>query len=263
MLAPLAAVVAIAVMAAAVALPGLVGGPARSGDVLQRLQDAGSIRIAVPDAPPQTIAAGGVRIGFDVDVAKALAANLGLDVRLVPVPTTLQSTSDFDVAVGPSYLPVAAAGSSSQPYAFYPTWLAVPVNGGIQNIDELSGKRVCVVTGSGGPLWTPPVQLTLVPAPTEEGCISSVEAARAEALITSGLLGDELGSRGLTAVPYPAEGEPLALEPRVVIVPRGEADTTTLLTALDQALAELRQSGRLADLSRASFGGRDLTEVRP
>ena len=73
------------------------------------------------------------------------------------------------------------------------------------------------------------------------------------------LFDDELGSRGLVAVGT----EPVAWEPRVVRVSATGEDAATLLAAINRAIDDLRATGQLADLSRRSFGGRDITEVRP
>ena len=66
-------------------------------------------------------------------------------------------------------------------------------------------------------------------------------------------------SRGLVAV----GSDPVAIEPRVVRVATTGEEADSMVAAIDRAIDRLRASGRLADLSRQSFGGRDLTEVTP
>lgn len=264
-LAQLAAVVVIAVVAAAVALPGIVGSPAPSGDVLDALHAAGAIRMLVPEGPPQTVTAGGVRIGFDVDVARALAEELSLEPEVMPVEVDPDlPASAWDVSVGMRDL---GAIGESRPYAYWPAWLATDVDSGLTTLDAVAGHPICIVGSSAAEGWLrvipprapAPSGPVVVRAQSDDACIAALADGRAEALVTSMLFEDELASRGLVAVGT----EPVAWEPRVVRISANGEDAARLLVAIDEAIDDLRASGRLADLSRQSFGGRDLTQEKP
>ena len=268
MLAQLAAVLAIVVVAAAVAVPGLVGrprssgNPEPSGDLLDRLRASGSIQMLVPAGPPQTVSVGGVRIGFDIDVARALAEELALEPEVTPVDVDpgLPVTA-WDISVG---MPdsVVAAGKS-RPYASWPAWLATDADSGLTTLDAAAGQPVCIVGPTAADAWLrlvpPPAHGSVVRARSDDECIAALAEGRVAAIVTSTLFDDELGARGLVAVGT----EPVAFEPRVVEISASGEDGRRLLAAIDAAIDELRSSGRLADLSRQSFGGRDLTEVTP
>ncbi|MFL5650163.1 MAG: substrate-binding periplasmic protein [Chloroflexota bacterium] len=267
-LVPIAAVVALLLVAGAVTLPGFIGRPAADGDVFPRLKDAGKVSVAVPDALPQTISSGGVHIGFDVDVAHELATALDLEPDVAVIPPVAFSNNAWDVGLGPAGLAVSPPVVVSEPYAYVPAWVAVRTGSAIRSLSDLAGRPICVAAGSSaadrlGVLADAaagsPVAVTTIEAETDDECIAALADGRADALVTSALLADELEARGLTALP----GGPLFYEPRVVQIRGSAQDTNTLLAAINRAIDGLRASGRLAELSRQSFGGRDLTEANP
>lgn len=262
----LAAVLTIAAVAAAVALPALVGSPGASGDMLDRLRATGSIRMLVPDWAPQTLVTGGARIGFDIDVADALAEDLSIQPDVLPIDLDANPpASSWDLSLGLRDLGTSGA---SQPYAYWPLWLATEARSGLTTVDDVVGHPICVVGSSAAEGWLQELQPG-APAPSsgpeivrtrsDDECIAALADGRAGALVTSTLLNDELASRDLVAI----GSEPVAWEPRVVRISATGEDPGTLIAAIDRAIDELRTSGRLADLSRRSFGGRDLTQVTP
>jgi ABC-type amino acid transport substrate-binding protein len=261
-LAQLAAVLAIVVVTSAVAVPRLIGGPAPSGDMLDRLRGAGTIRMVVPEGAPQTIRAGGVRIGFDVDVAHALADALALDADVIPVGVAPgPSSSNWDVSVG---MPDLVTSAVSTPFAYWPAWVATDAGSGIRTVDELAGHPICIVGGTVAEDWVRTLASSaagpqVVRTRSDDECIAALADGRADAIVTSRLFDDELEARGLVAVGT----EPVAIEPRVIRIAATGEDTRALLAAIDAAIDQLRASGRLAELSRQSFGGRDLTEETP
>ena len=266
-LAQLAAVIVVAVVAAVVALPGLVGSPSTDEDLLARLTSAGSVSIGVPDAPPQ-VAVGGVQVGFDIDVARALADEMRLEPHVSLVAPSRFADASWSLALGPAPLVASQVAVASQPYASTPAWVAVPAGSAVQSLAALGGERVCVVSGSSGAgqlqaavasRGVPPDGVTIVEGEDDDACVAAVGDGKANALVTSMLFDDELASRGLAPLP----NGPLFFEPRVVVLRGSAADTATALAAVNRAIDELRASGRLADLSRRSFGGRDLTVPSP
>src|SRR5262245_2201333 len=98
--------------------------PAPSLDLLARLREAGTISVAVSNGPPQTVSSGSAYIGFDVDVAEAIAGELGLDARVSAVPSDDFMTTDWDLLL-PGGTGIAPPGAeASEPYAYWPIWLA-------------------------------------------------------------------------------------------------------------------------------------------
>jgi polar amino acid transport system substrate-binding protein len=60
---------------------------AQGDNIIQQIKDAGVIRIAVPEDTPLfgTVGVDGEHTGYDIDVARMLAEDMGVDLELVPV----------------------------------------------------------------------------------------------------------------------------------------------------------------------------------
>jgi hypothetical protein len=95
----------------------------------------------------------------------------------------------------------------------------------------------------------------------DAACFEAIHAGDAVAAVTATLFDTELagaGVRTLVADPVIEQARPLlvrTLDPG--------PDAASFQAAVEQAVADLRASGALAELSRRSFGGRDLTAGLP
>ncbi len=275
-LATLVATAAVLAVAIVVFRPLVVDGPGSSmpPDLLSRLRAEATVRIAVTDEPPQTTAAGGAVIGFDVDVARELATSLGLDgeVSVVAGTDILNGRGgDWDIGL-PSRGPLVGSGVTAGPaYYAWPSWLVTDATSAITSAAELGGAKICVVGGTMGLEWLrgrvasedtgfePPTGAIALERANDAECTEAIRSGQAAAAVTAQLLDDELAGQGLHAL---VEGP--ALEERRVILVRGSgSDVTTLLTALDETLRDPTTSQALSDASRRAFGGRDLTEGTP
>ena len=252
-----------------------VEGPGSSAppDLLGRLRAEDTMRIAVTGEHPQTTAAGGAVIGFDVDVARQLAMSLGLDseVSVVAAADILDgSGGDWDIGL-PSRGPAAGAGVTAGPaYYAWPSWLVTDAASPIAAPDELDGATICGVSGSAGLAWLrgdaaddvqtdPPTGAVALERANDAECVDAMLSGQAAAAVTAQLLDDELAGQGLRAL-----GEDPVVQERRVIVVRGTgSDVTTLVTALDEILRDGPTARALSDASRRAFGGRDLTEGIP
>jgi ABC-type amino acid transport substrate-binding protein len=271
----LAAAVVLAVVTAVVRLPAIDGpGALTPPDLLGRIRAEGTIRIAVTGDPPQTTAAGGAVIGFDVDVARELATSLGLhgEVSVVAGTDILSGrVGDWDIGL-PSRGSLVGSGVTAGPaYYAWPSWLVTDVTSAITTAAELEGATICAVSGTAGLEWlrgeaatespgfNPPTGAIVLERPNDAECGQVLRSGQAAAAITAQLLDDEFAGQGLRALV-----EDPAVQQRRVIVLRGSGpDVTTLLTALDETLRDPRASQALSDASRRAFGGRDLTEGTP
>lgn len=252
--------------------PGGVTPTAAPEDRLAHLRATGVIRIAITTEAPQTISAGGSYIGYDVDVAGELASQLGLRPELVLLPPEeiVGDSSAWDVALISRPLPTAVTVSrTGQPYYLWPSWLVLSSSSQAEGLEDLAGEVICVVDGSVGAHWlagrsmpgvnagaSPPPGSVAVERGSEEDCLAEIVGGTAAAAITSTLLEEELADRGVR----PLNAEPLLLEHRSVTVAGAGNDTASLVQAIDGAIGRLHASGRLAELSRQSFGGRDLSQ---
>ncbi len=139
-------------------------------DLLDRLLDNGVIRVGLhvwPEAsfsPPafrgfSNVRTGGALNGFEVDVAREVAAGLGLELELVEAYPSVIATGDWrdqwDIAIAslsPFALPPAAAERGmlfSEPYGYMPLSLLIPAsNDTLQSWADLSGRRIGVLEHS-------------------------------------------------------------------------------------------------------------------
>jgi ABC-type amino acid transport substrate-binding protein len=271
------AVAAVVLIAATILVrPFLSVGPGSSTplDLLGSLRAEGSIRIAVTGDHPQTTAAGGAVIGFDVDVARQLARSLGLEseVSVVPATDIIDGTGgDWDIGLPSRGPPVGSGVTAGPAYYAWPSWLVTDANSGIATPAELDGATICGVVGTAGLEWLrgesasedaqiePPTGVTTLERANDAECVAAVLSGQAAAAVTAQLLDDELSGQGLRALTE----DPVVQERRVIVVPGSGSGIATLLTALDEILRDAPTSRALSDASRRAFGGRDLTEGIP
>ena len=236
------------------------------------LEGGGPLRIAIRPDHPQFAVSGQPAVGFDADVATALAHGLGLtpSIEIVDVGPMLigSSASTWDVALPsvPSWTLDQSAFSLSTPYYWWPHRVLVRDSGPITSVDGLVGLPVCAVLGDASVGWlggtyganqstpTPAITTHVVTRTSDADCLAALDAGVVDAVVTAHLSDADVASRAgirvLAGGPSP--------EPRVVIVHRS-AETATL-DAVDRALDALRADGTLASLSQNRFGGADLTQ---
>ena len=243
--------------------------PVPSPDLLGRVMASGTLTVAVSNGAPQTGSEGGSYIGFDVDVAKAIASELALRADVTPMSPDAFTSATWDLALPGHRAGLLADVQASEPYGYWPAWLAVANGSTVTDVASLASGRVCAVAGSAGADWlaggadgattTAPSGTETILLSSDDECIAAVADGRADALVTATLLDEEVQAHGLRLV-VPTR---VILDPWTVVVRGPSPDTASLMTAIDGAIAALRDSGRLADLSRSSFGGFDVTVSSP
>ena len=274
--ATLVAAAVVLLVATVLVRPLVVEGPGSSTppDLLGRLRAAGTVRIAVTGEHPQTTAAGGAVIGFDVDVARELARSLGLssEVSVVAATDILDGAGgDWDIGL-PSRGPHVGSGVAAGPaYYAWPSWLVTDATSAITTTAELDGATICGVSGSAGLTWIrneaasedtriePPTGTTALERASDAECVQAVRTGQAAAAVTAQWLDDELAGQGLRALVQ----DPVVQERRVIVVRGTGSDVATMLTALDETLRDAPTSRAMSDASRRAFGGRDLSEGIP
>jgi ABC-type amino acid transport substrate-binding protein len=238
-------------------------------DALARIRAAGMIRVAITTDPPQVAGTGGAYLGFDVDVAGALAEELGVDaIRSFDATARI-----LDPATDPSWDVAFTDGArrgglrETAPYYHWPVWVVVPADSPITRLEDLGPTdSLCVVRGSTGEAWmrggaagaraAPPRGAGTVATDDDAACLDATRSGEVVGIVTSALLESDFDSRGVRAL----DG-PVAVDPRGALVASG-ADADSLAAAIDGAFGDLRGSGRLAQLSRAAFSV-DLTATDP
>jgi glutamate transport system substrate-binding protein len=135
--------------------------PARTfdaGTTMARLQDEGEIAIGVKyDVPPfgfKNPRTGGVE-GFDVDIANAIAAELGVKPKIIEaisdnrIPFLKDGTADLILSTMTINAERDEEIDFSEPYFIARGAIAVKKSDtSIKSVDDLAGKKVCTVLGS-------------------------------------------------------------------------------------------------------------------
>jgi cystine transport system substrate-binding protein len=207
---------------------------------------------------------GGNLVGFEVDVAKAVAEKLGLEPEFQPTKwdgllAALQS-GRVDVVVNQ----VTVTEERRQTFDFTQPYtvsgiqiIATPATAAeIEGPEDLAGRPVGVVLGTTYEDWlrenVPEADIRTYdddPTRNQDLRAGRIDAILNDRLIVASLL--EQFSGQIVAV-----GEPFATQEQAIAVAKGNDD---LVQALDQALSELREEGTLAEISTKWFGA-DVTQ---
>jgi polar amino acid transport system substrate-binding protein len=138
-------------------LPGLsVLAPTAWADTLEDIRKAGRIRVAIDTAiPPFGMTDDKMQpTGSDVDLAKLLATDLGVQLEIVtatgPSRIPMLQTNKVDVVISTlSITPERAkVVDFSVPYADHPSVVAALTGLPIKSLADLDGKKVAVVRGT-------------------------------------------------------------------------------------------------------------------
>lgn len=227
-------------------------GCSTADDSWERVQTAGVLRVGLdPTYPPFEVDDGGNLVGLDVDLAKALAADLGLDVQFVYFGYDglydALGTEQVDVLISALVIiPERTRDFSySEPYFNAGEILIVPAdNETITSMADLGGQTLAVELGSLGHVeateWAKRVtDLEILTFATAVEAMTAVQQDEAHAALTDAISG-RLFLRdhdGLKRLPQSVTVEPFALVVR--------SEDRQLLTMLNQSLATLQQSGQL------------------
>lgn len=278
--------------------------PGDGSDLLDHLLESGEIRVGVrvwPEAdfsPPvfRDVAyteAGGALTGFEVEIARLVAAGLGLDLTLIEAdPRRLAAgdwTDEWDIAIASltpvdQPLPNTAAQSMvySNPYAFIPIGLLVPKSeDAINDLSQLSGKKVGALEDSihqrlltpAGASLTVQQQPFMLPLPAD---IQPVNLSNLQKSIRQ-MGQSQAGGSQLDAIlgPSPmfeqAVDQDLAVQLAlrrvgmqplsIAAVPRDDLTVTRLMGEINKIVARLQEQGVLAEIYQRWYG-QDLSRVR-
>lgn len=134
----------------------LVAAPSYAQSALDRILSAKKITIAVQnDVPPYSrIGADNTVEGMDIDIAKAMAKDLGVELDMLVVtganrvPTLMTNKADLVIATVGINPQRAAAVTLSNPYTSYPMVMIAPKNVEMKNFDDTAGKVIGVTRGT-------------------------------------------------------------------------------------------------------------------
>ncbi len=228
------------------------------------LATSGRIEILVTSGTPQAFVSGEYQ-GFDIEVARAVADELGLQAQIdVVTAEELRAGSlpaAWDLALD---LPVDAsrgALAGSVPFLWRSAAVVAP-SGSALEAGSLDGARLCVVAGSAAARWIaggiPAGDGSALPAPSRVSVREAADAAGCRSLVTEGAsdayvadwgIADGQPGEGLEIIP----GTPFSL-PAAWSVNGGRPEPGRLRAAVDAALLAMQADGRLHSLSETWFG---------
>lgn len=271
---------------------------ASADDLLGEIKARGTIRVStdVNYAPQSSGVPGATRLantkcaadelttseveGFDIDTAVEIAKRLGVEACFVTPSWDLITAGSWggrwDASVGSMTITQDREKALwfSPPYYSYVAQLAARTGSGITSVNDISGKPVCVGTGttyetylSGGDLGFPasqikmkaPANVQVVPLNTDSECVQAIQAGRTEfdAFLTASTVVDTAISEGAGVEKV---GDPLYVENLAVALDKkSPKDSKSLLDAITKAVNDMHADGTLSQSSLKWFGD-DLTK---
>lgn len=250
-----------------VVLAALASLPVRAADVLDTIRARGVLRVAMEGSyppfnfiDPKT----GALTGYDADVARLLAARLGVKAALVPVEwaTILAGLGGggYDVVISQVSITPKREGlyAFSVPYTYSSAQLILRSNDDARyrKLDDLKGRRLGVARGS---IYEQLARQTAgldvrsypaAPETLQDLAFGRVDAALNDSLMVAYLV--KTAALPIKPGPRVGEGERIG-----IAFQKGQPK---LQAALDMALQQMQADGSLARVSRQWFG---LDATRP
>ncbi len=266
--------------ASLLALSAAIPAVAQDADQLQRILDAGVIRMSTdPQYPPQSeLTPDGSFQGFDIDVGTEIANRLGVDIAFeTPDWSVLTAGSwgdrwDFSVGSMTITTPRQEVIDFTQPYYYTPAQMAARADLGFDSLDDLAGATICMGEattylewmngtldfGTASPETQPPEGSVATTLPTDRNCAEAWGSGRQdfEGWLSSSTTVQAAIDDGLPVV---AVGEPVFYEPLAAAFDKSVEDNDSLVAAVDGILGEMHADGTLSELSMKWFG-EDLTQ---
>ena len=250
--------------------------------LLARICEAGTIVVSTdPAYPPQSSlnADTGEYEGFDIDVANEIGERLGVTVEFTDPPFDAVQGGNWsdrwDMSVGSVTITETRLEvlDFTQPYYFTPAQMATTEGTEIETIDDFSGTTVCVAEGTtyfdwlegtltltedAGEVAEVPADITSTTLPTDINCAEAWQAGRTEfeGWISSITTVEAAVNEGYPVVPV---GDPIFFEPLAVAFDKAVEDNDSLVTAVDQIIADMHADGTLTGFSETWYEGLDLT----
>jgi len=237
----------------------------------QAMQERGTWRVGLdPSFPPfEMLDQEGRPVGYDVDLAQALAKTWGLEAEIVAVgfdslPDTLKAGKiDSIVSAYPFDERLTQDYAFSAPYFDAGVRLAVRAGSPITTVADLSGRRVGVEWGSMGDMLGRQMQrdgvdVTLVSLETPADLLDALASKQeVDAIFIDNVALRQAQGAGRQIV---AVDEPLESVPYVIVMPRRAAE---LHQNLEASLKLLQANGQLANLENTWFSNQQTNGSLP
>ncbi|OGN73099.1 MAG: hypothetical protein A2X25_11180 [Chloroflexi bacterium GWB2_49_20] len=273
------------------------GGTTTASDLLAQIKQRGTILVSTdPNYEPQsflntegkrpsdtkcpsdTLTSAEMQ-GFDVDVALEIGKRLGVETCFATPDWDLLVAGNWadkwDISVGSMTIKPArqAVLDFTTPYYYTPAMIGTFEGSGINSVEDLAGKAICVGTATTYDDWLngnldlpassiysqPPAGVIVVPLPTDQECAQALAAGRTDfvAYATSETVIDANIAAGMPVVKI---GKAVFSEDLGVAIDKAHSlPTVTLLKAVDDIVIAMHADGTLSQLSIQWFGA-DLTQ---
>jgi polar amino acid transport system substrate-binding protein len=260
--------------------------PAPEGeDLLEKVLAGGRLVVSTdPNYAPQSfVNDAGQMDGFDVDVAKSVAARLAIQVEFVTpdwdVITAGNWGGRWDVSIG-SMTPTAERAQVlwfSDAYYYVPASFATHTdNTTIQTVDDLAGKTVGLGVATtyeaylkgdlaimgGEIIYDPPPGIKIWQYLTDAEAFEDMElgdGVRLDAVMSAQPTIQDAMDAG---VPLKYLGTPAFYEPLAFALDRWRGPSQRMLAQLNQIIADMHADGTLSTLSKKWYGI-DITTITP
>lgn len=230
-------------------------------DAWQRVQETGILKVGLdPTYPPFEAADANGVFGLDVDLANALAADVGVQTEFVLFGYDglydALATGQVDVLI--SALVVAPERTKDFAYStpYFNAGEILIVRQDEENIgrmEDLHGRTLAVELGALGHVeattWAKRLpNLTIVPYPTADEALTAVSHQEADAALVDAISGRLFlqQTEGLKRTAVPITVEPFALVTRI--------GDRRLLSELNNSLARLQTNGKLDEITNHWLG---------
>lgn len=229
----------------------------------ERIQATGQWRVGMdPSFPPfETLDAAGQPVGFDVDLANAIAARWGVPVSIQGIgfdgliDAVWAAKVDAVISAMPLQPQFSKDVAFSQPYFEAGLMLVVPAEDlTTETVDDLAGRRVAVEWGSEGDVQARALRrrfpdLAILSLETAQAALQAVADGQADAALVDHVsaLQFRASQGGIRISP-----QVVASDPYVIVLPR---KAPILQQQVAEALEALKADGTLHDLAERWFGG--------
>jgi polar amino acid transport system substrate-binding protein len=211
--------------------------------------------------------------GFDVDVAKAVADKLGVEVCFATPDWDLVTAGSWgdrwDISIGSMTATKTRAEvvTFSTPYVYTPAQFAASADSGITSLADLDGQTICLAVATTYLDWMngtltitedsifadPPSDATIVELPTDQECAQSIAAGRPEfsVYLTSETVVDSNIAGGLDVVKV---GGPVFSENLSPATDKSSSfDIDSFVAEIDSIIEGLHADGTLSAFSIQYF----------
>lgn len=237
-----------------------------SSDLLSRIQERGTIVVGLEGdwAPWSYVGEDDELTGYDVEVAKAIADKLGVELQIVPGEWdglfAGMDAGRYDLVINGVEVTEDRAEKYdfADPYAYIRTALIVRGdNDDIHTFEDLKGKKTANSIASTYMNLAESYGATCYGVATLDETLTMVLQGRVDATLNAIVSYTDYMSQhpdsNLKVVATTEDASNVAIPMR-----KGD-DTATLREAVNQAIAELREEGTLSELS-IRFFGEDISE---